>query len=93
MANGQTLTVDMAAPRSISRIVMDSAGSANDFARGYQVFTSTDGVNFGTAVATGAGTGAVVTASFPTRTARYVRIVQTGSATFWWSIAELTAFG
>jgi beta-glucosidase len=92
MANGQTLTVDMAAPRSISRIVMDSAGSASDFARGYQVFTSTDGVNFGTPVATGTGTAAVVTVSFPARTARYVRIVQTGSSTFWWSIAELTAF-
>jgi beta-glucosidase len=92
MASGQTLTVDMAAGRSVSRIVMDSAGSANDFARGYQVFTSTDGINFGTPVATGAGAGAVVTVTFPARTARYLRIVQTGSSSFWWSIAELTAF-
>jgi beta-glucosidase len=92
MAAGQTLTVDMAANRSVSRIVMDSAGSANDFARGYQVFTSTDGVAFGAAVATGTGTGPVVTATFPARTARYLRVVQTGSSTFWWSIAELTAF-
>jgi hypothetical protein len=42
--------------------------------------------------ATGAGTGAVVTVTFPVRAARYLRIVQTGSSSFWWSIAELNAF-
>ncbi len=78
MANGQSFTLDMGSAQSIDQITMDSAGSAADYARGYQVFTSTDGTNFGTAVATGTGTAALVTATFPATTARYVKVVQTG---------------
>lgn len=72
---------------------MDSAGSTNDFARGYQVFVSNDGVNFGGAVASGTGTAALIRVSFPTQNARFIRVVQTGSASFWWSIAEFNVFG
>ncbi len=92
MANGQSFTLDMGSAQSIDQVVMDSGGSAGDYARGYQVFTSTDGTTFGTAVATGAGTAAVVTATFPATTARYVKVVQTGSSTSWWSIAELNVY-
>ncbi|WP_327292938.1 glycoside hydrolase family 3 C-terminal domain-containing protein [Streptomyces sp. NBC_01198] len=92
MANGQSFTLDMGAAKSIDQVVMDSAGSAADYARGYQVFTSTDGTNFGSAAATGTGTGAQVTATFAVRSARYVKVVQTGTSTSWWSIAELNVF-
>ncbi|WP_051367885.1 beta-glucosidase [Hamadaea tsunoensis] len=92
MANGQTATVDMGASKSISKITMDSAGSANDYAHGYSVSLSTDGVNWGTPVATGTGTSALVTVTFPTATARYIRVTQTGSSTSWWSIAEFNAY-
>nr|WSX75042.1 glycoside hydrolase family 3 C-terminal domain-containing protein [Streptomyces sp. NBC_00899] len=92
MANGQSFTLDLGAARSIDRVVMDSAGSTADYARGYQVLTSTDGTNFGSAVATGTGTAAQVTANFPATTARYVKVVQTGTSTSWWSIAELNVF-
>ncbi len=53
---------------------------------------STDGTNFGTAIATGTPTTALVTATFPTTTARYVRVVQTGASTSWWSIAEVNLY-
>ncbi|WP_329171415.1 glycoside hydrolase family 3 C-terminal domain-containing protein [Streptomyces sp. NBC_01477] len=92
MANGQSFTLDMGAAKSIDQVVMDSGGSASDYARGYQVFTSADGTNFGSAVATGTGSGAQVTATFPATTARYVKVVQTGTSTSWWSIAELNVF-
>ncbi|NJP43527.1 discoidin domain-containing protein [Streptomyces sp. PRB2-1] len=92
MANGQSFTLDMGAAKSIDRVVMDSAGSASDYARGYQVYTSTDGTNFGSPVATGTGTAAQVTANFTPTTARYVKVVQTGSSSSWWSIAELNVF-
>jgi beta-glucosidase len=92
MANGQSITLDMGSAQNIDQIVMDSAGSTNDYAHGYQVFTSTDGTNFGTAVATGAGTAAKVTVTFPATTARYVKVVQTGTSTSWWSIAELNVY-
>jgi beta-glucosidase len=92
MANGNVVSVDLGAARTFSRVVMDSAGSASDYARGYQIAVSTNGTTF-TNVASGTGTGAVVTATIPAQTARYLRITQTGSATSWWSIAELNLFG
>ncbi len=93
MANGQTITIDMGAAHSIDQITMDSAGSTNDYARGYQINLSTDGTTWGTPVATGTGTGALITAGFPATNARYIRVTQTGSNTSWWSIAEFNAYG
>jgi beta-glucosidase len=92
MANGNTVTVDLGAARRFSRIVMDSADSANDYARGYRIAVSANGTTW-TTVGSGTGSGAVVTADFPAQNARYLRITQTGSATWWWSIAELNLFG
>ena len=51
MVNGQSLTIDMKANKTFTKIVMDSTGSDQDYARGYQVFVSTDGTNFGSAIA------------------------------------------
>jgi hypothetical protein len=93
MANGMWFQLDMLTPQTINQITMDSAGSTNDYARGYQVYVSSDGMTWGSPIATGTGTGALVTATFPTQTARYVRIVQTGSSNFWWSIAEINVYG
>ena len=92
VVNGQTVTVDMAAAHSIRQLTMDSAGSTNDYAHGYQVNLSTDGVNWGSPVATGAGTAALVTVTFPAQNARYIRVTQTGSSSSWWSIAEFNAY-
>ena len=45
---------------------------------------------WGNPIATGAGTSALVSISFPTQDARYLKVVQTGSnSSWWWSIAEL----
>jgi beta-glucosidase len=92
MAGGESFTLDLGSARTFSKLTMDSAGSATDYAHGYQVFTSTDGTNFGNAVATGTGTAAQVTATFPAATARYVKVVQTGTSTSWWSIAEVNLY-
>ncbi|MFC8720580.1 discoidin domain-containing protein [Kitasatospora sp. NPDC057198] len=93
MAAGQSVTIDTGAVRPLARITMDSGGSANDYARGYQVYLSTDGTSWGSPVATGTGTGALVTVDFPARSARYVKVVQTGTSTSWWSITEFNAYG
>jgi beta-glucosidase len=91
MANGNTVTLDLGAARTFSKVVMDSAGSTADYARGYRVDVSTDNATWRT-VGTGTGTAALVTAAIGSQTARYVRITQTGSATSWWSIAELNLY-
>ena len=93
MANGQTVTVDMGATRTIGQITMDSAGSTGDYARGYTVSVSTDGSTWSAPVATGTGTSALITATFGAqKSARYIRVTQTGSSSSWWSIAEFNAY-
>jgi len=92
MVNGQWIVVDTKSAHNLRQITMDSGGYAGDYARGYQVYLSSDGVNWGSPVATGTGTGALVTVGFPARSARYVRVVQTGAASSWWSIVDFNGF-
>jgi fibronectin type 3 domain-containing protein len=92
-ANGQWFQVDLGATQTFGKIVLDAGTSTNDYARGYQVFVSNDGLNWGGAVATGTGSSAVTTINFPQQTARYVRVVQTGSAGNFWSIHEFQVYG
>jgi hypothetical protein len=91
-AAGQYFTVDMTGARTFSRIVMDANGSG-DYARGYQVFISNDGVTWGNAIAAGAGAGSVITIDFPQVIARYIKVVQTGSAPAnYWSVHEFNVY-
>jgi fibronectin type 3 domain-containing protein len=91
---GQWFQVDMGASKTIFKIVMDTTASPNDYPRSYQVNLSNDGVNWGSPVATGAGSSAVTTITFTAQTARYIRITQTGSAGGnYWSIYEFNVYG
>lgn len=87
----RTFTVDMAAAQTFAKLTLESAG---DYARNYQVYASNDGVNWGSAVVSGTGTGATTTITFAPRTARYVQIRQTTSpgTGSWWSIQELNIY-
>jgi hypothetical protein len=83
----------MGATNILNAIILDCGGSPGDYPRGYQLFLSKDGTNWGVPAAT--GSGAIVTSiAFPAEAARYFRVTQTGSAPAnWWSIAELSAYG
>jgi len=90
---GQWFQVDMGTTNLCGTVRMDCGSSTSDYPRGYQVFVSLDGTNWGSAVATGAGT-AITEASFSARPARFARVTQTGSAPAnWWSIAEFNVYG
>jgi subtilisin family serine protease len=91
--NGEFFEVDFGAPLTFSRVTLDSHGTANDFPVGYEVYVSNDGVTWGAAVAKGAGTGDLVVIDFAPQTARYLRVVQTGSSSTWWSIYEINVYG
>lgn len=93
MAPGQFIVVDMQSAKNISKIVMDSTGSDQDYARGYDVYVSNDGTNWGTEISSGTGSGPIITVNFPTQTSRYIKVVQTGSVSNWWSILEFNVFG
>jgi beta-glucosidase len=91
MTSGNTVTVDLGAARAFSRLTMDSAGSTLDYARGYTVAVSTDDTTWLT-VAGGTGAAALISVPLGAQNARYLRITQTGSASSWWSIAELNLY-
>lgn len=89
MVPGQSLTIDLKAKQKFNQIIMESAGSADDYARGYEIFVSNDGTNWGNSIVTGTGNNARIIVDFANQTARYIKIVQTGTHDNWWSIAEL----
>ncbi|MEK8132293.1 discoidin domain-containing protein [Paenibacillus filicis] len=86
--NGQWYQVDMGASKPFNALELDATGSAYDYPRSYEVYVSADGVSWGTAVAAGAGSARLVI-RFPSQSARYVKIVQTGAVGNFWSIHEL----
>jgi len=90
--NGQYFQVNMGTTQTFSKLVLDAGSSTNDYPRGYAVYVSNDGQNWGSAIANSSGSSAVTTITFPTQSARYIKIVQTGSTGWWWSIAEFNVY-
>ena len=86
---GEWFQVDMGVPQTFSSVSLNSTVSTNDYPRGFQVYVSTDGSAWGNPIASGAGVSALVTATFARQTARYIKVVQTGGSSYWWSIGEL----
>jgi hypothetical protein len=91
---GQWFQVDMGSAQTFFQIILDQENSTSDYPRGYQVNVSSDGINWGSPVATGSGSsGAATIITFPTQTARYIRVTQTGSTTGnYWSIYEFYTY-
>lgn len=89
-APGQWFQVDLGWEKTVTKITLDSAGSAGDYPRGYEVFVSNNPDEPGKAVATGTGSTPVVEIAVEPVKGRYVRIVQTGETDgMFWSIHEL----
>ncbi|MEQ7799593.1 discoidin domain-containing protein [Pedobacter sp. ASV1-7] len=93
-ASGQFFILDMNAVNTVSKIVLDVAASKNDSPKGYEVYMSNDGTNWGTVLATGAGTQNETVITLSKKTAgRYIKVIQTGSHGNYWSIHEFRVFG
>jgi endo-alpha-N-acetylgalactosaminidase len=93
------IQLDLGANRTVSCLdyLGRQDGYQNGWIAGYEVYTSTDGTNWGTAAATGswAATGAEKRACFTARTARYVRLraLTDVGGNPWASAAELNVEG
>ncbi|NIA13813.1 MAG: hypothetical protein GWP08_07005 [Nitrospiraceae bacterium] len=88
---GEWFQVDLGGEYSVKGVVLDTAKSADDYPRAYQVFVSNDTDNWGNAVAEGQGVKGVTKISFDALSGRYVKIVQTGAdESNWWGIHELS---
>lgn len=91
--SGDWVQINMGTKMSFNQIVLDTgANSAGDYIRQYQVYTSNDGVNWGSAIVDGTGSGQKANITLPTQTAQYIRIVNTGSSGSWWSIGEINVY-
>jgi len=90
---GQYLQVDLGASRTVRRVVLDTGADMADYPRGYALYRSTDGLSFDpTPVATGGASGQLTTIDIAPTEARALRVVQTGSAPQWWSVADLRVY-
>jgi hypothetical protein len=85
--------LDLNQVRSVGGLKFDSAGSPNDYPRGYVVRLSSDH-NQWTEVARNEGNDQALDITFGAQPARYIRVEQTGSADrWWWSIHGVTVKG
>jgi len=64
-----------------------------DYPRGYKVYVSDDGENWGETVATSSGSQSITKITFEPQTKRYIKLEQTGSDSYyWWSIYEVDVY-
>ena len=91
---GQFIQIDLGSGTTFDRIVLDPTTSTNDYPRGYSVFTSRNGVNWGSSITSGTGNpNGPTSIEFSEQTLRYIKIEQTGSdSRYWWSIGELSIY-
>ena len=88
---GEWFTIDLGIESTVAGITLDAAGSPGDYPRGYEVYVSFDGGNWGKSVTSGEGTKPLTEIKFPRPIrARFIKIVQTGSVSgLFWSIHDL----
>ena len=82
--------LDLNQVRTVSGLALDTAGSPNDYPRGYVVSLSSDHKQW-IEVARNDRNDRALDIRFAARPARYIRIEQTGSSDrWWWSIHGVT---
>ncbi len=97
-ARAQTLTppewleIDLGCPQTFSELVLDATDYTLDYPRGYTVQVSSDATTW-SQVSSGAGSMALTRITFPPTTARYIKVLQTGVASSFWTVDELNVCG
>jgi hypothetical protein len=84
--------IDMGASQPFSRVILQNYLSCDDYPRAYALQVSTDNTNW-TPLAAASGSTPVTAIAFPSTTARYIKLTQTGmTPVFYWSIDELDVY-
>ena len=84
---GEWISVDMLELQTFNRLIIDNQETSNDYPRGYEIYVSDDGEDWGDPVISGEGKEFLTVINFPDPiTARYIKIVQTGEVYefIWW---------
>lgn len=90
-APGQFVQVDLGRRMEFRRVALDSGGNLGDYARNWELSVSDDGSAW-RSLATGVGVGQLTHIDVRRTSARYLRITSTGTASNWWSIADLRLY-
>ncbi|HNX33411.1 MAG TPA: ThuA domain-containing protein [Kiritimatiellia bacterium] len=94
MRGGEWFMVDLGYEGEIRTIHLDAGPTGNDYPRGYEVYVSLDGEQWGEPVVKGGNPQArAFTITLPPTTGRFVKIVQTGKDGLFWSINEIRVNG
>lgn len=86
--NGQWFMVNMGSQQTFNTIMFDASGSPSDGPAGYDIYVGNDPNNL-TKVASGTNAGSLLTINLESTTAQYIKIVQTGAKSNYWSIHEV----
>ena len=79
--SGQYVIVNLGSSQTFRHITMDSTITSTDYPRAFDVYVSTDGSNWGSAVTSGTGSSSLVTVTLPAnQTKQYIKIQLTASA-------------
>jgi glucosylceramidase len=93
---GQALQVDLGRATNVRRVVLDTGAAVGDYPRGWALYASLDGVHWGSAVASGQGTGQLTPIDVGRRGqdgfVRHLRVVLTSSAPAGWTVADLRVY-
>ena len=88
---GDSLTIDMARAQRFTSVELNTPWPPN-WTHAYEIYATNDLQNWGAPLATGEGKPDRLTIPLPPTTARYVKIVQTGTVNTQWAINEITLF-
>ena len=93
-AVGKYVVIDLGSAQSFNRVVIDNYVKTTDHMRGYALYVSQDGEDFGEPVATGkAALESILTIDFTRQNARYLKVAVTeADPTKHWAIYELNIF-
>ena len=91
---GKYIVLDLGATEVFNRIVIDNNGTTSDHPRGYNVYVSNDGQNFGDPIVSGNSSNeAQLVIDFPEQEARYIRMeITEADPSCYWAISELNVF-
>ena len=92
MEDGMWVQIQFPRTTQVNGLILDTASSNRDYPRGYTVTVSDNGKDWGQPIAAGQGEP-LLEITFPPVETKYIRVNQTGTNKFFWSIHEMKVIG